>query len=63
MQTEPDTVKYMYSYLLSHSSLHIDRTPLVQFVPLMGLVLIPFSWRAGAGGLLLDEYFSLAMLL
>ena len=37
----------MYSYLLCHSSLHIGRTPLVQFVTLMGLIQVLFSWRAG----------------
>ena len=37
----------MYSYLLGHSSLHIGRTPLVQFVTFMRLVQVPFSWRSG----------------
>ena len=37
----------MYSYLLGHSSLHISRTLLVQFVTLIGLIRVLFFWRAG----------------
>ena len=49
LDTNQTSLKYIYIYLLSHSFLHILRFPLIEFVPLMGLVQILLSWRRTGG--------------
>ena len=49
LYTNWTSLKYIYIYLLSHSFLHVLWFPLIEFVPLMGLVQIPLSWRRAGG--------------